>query len=331
MTDAQIEQTVKDIINKLHDPKDGFRALQRRVTLFLRANGLSDEQINKHWSETLMPRKLTKMAAKRGVPEDYSDDEKIFAITGRDVVENRFERSCGNKAKAFAYLAQDKGLDVRILVSTRMTNLIDGMVGHTVPCVKMSDEKYHAFDPALPVKNFKFIDGKIQEGAVIYHRLEDMEDTPYKIRRIMTPDDYERDFASFETALTQFVERPEKTKWKIAEIQMALNKISNPRHKKPLHGIYEFLSNMPDNELGIDVVEFRSKRGVSAIRLRVMLENDFYLIGINREYVMLRRQVDFMGDKNTKENDRFEIVQTMSPDKYMRFYHSMFIPHKQND
>lgn len=62
------------------------------------------------------------------------------------------------------------------------------MEGHTLPCVKMSDGKYHALDPQVKITksnpNVPFIQGEIREGNIIHHILPatiEEGNYPYKI------------------------------------------------------------------------------------------------------------------------------------------------------
>lgn len=143
MTDTQIIKTIHEILTRLHDPKTGFNGYRHE----LRAQKLTDNEFM-----AASRNKISEMAAKHGMAE-RSADEQRFCLTGRDIIENRHYRSCGHAAKAFCYLNSqlptDRRLDIKILLSTNIDNLMDGMRGHTVPCIQMQDGKYHAFDPQI--------------------------------------------------------------------------------------------------------------------------------------------------------------------------------------
>ncbi len=94
----------------LHDPKTGFDALRPK----LRESTKNDI--------------LNQIAAKHGATPDTPYDEKVFMLTGADIMENHIYFSCGNAAKAFCYvnstLPQDERLDVEIMITINEDNPI---------------------------------------------------------------------------------------------------------------------------------------------------------------------------------------------------------------
>ncbi len=119
-------------------------------------------------------------------------DELKFGISAENIMKYGFQFSCGNKAKAFQYVNAHPEKypnfpfktipDVKIITTTCWNNLDDGMSGHTVPCVKMADGNYYAVDPVN--QDAIFIVSKIQQGNTIYHLLNSMQNTPYRIMQI---------------------------------------------------------------------------------------------------------------------------------------------------
>lgn len=97
--------------------------------------------------------------------------------------------SCANAAAAFAYEFKNKykdpGIEICFLDTTRYTNLIDGGVGHVVPCVKLDKDNWIMVEPLIENKDnkvYKIIpDQDTAVGKSFEHLIDHHKDEPYMI------------------------------------------------------------------------------------------------------------------------------------------------------
>ena len=146
MTDQEIIATIRKILDVLHDPKTGFKAFFNE----LEAQGLKRKDVEYQQRVT---DKQYELAAKYGLTKDNDSSEVKFRLSGEDVMNCHACVSCGQAAKAFCYvnsqLPKTEQLDLKVLFSTDIEHLIDAKEGHTLPCVKLSDGKWHAIEPQI--------------------------------------------------------------------------------------------------------------------------------------------------------------------------------------
>ena len=118
-------ETIKKILEILHNPKTGFDSLRTE---------LGQEAQNQEQYDAAKEKVLNKMAARHSISMDASYEEKIFVLTGQDIVDNRICFSCGNAAKAFCYInsklheldSEYEPLpDVKIMTSIDINHLIN--------------------------------------------------------------------------------------------------------------------------------------------------------------------------------------------------------------
>ncbi len=188
-TDAERIETIKKILNILHNYK---------------SNKSEQEMLNKHNG-------------------DYND--KLFAITGKEIHDAQHAFSCGHWAKVFVYenslLPRNDQLDIKIMVSTHPDHLIDSYATHTLPCVKMADGNYYAIDPQFRRPKIPMIDTPIVVDSKIKHILPGMDGYPeYKIMALVDwKDERLYDFNKFTKMAS---ERSKKTQNIISEIDKML-------------------------------------------------------------------------------------------------------------
>ena len=146
-TDEQIIATIRKILDVLHDPKTGWQSKRDK----LRQKYKDNKEYEQAKTDLLF--EITKPY---GATEQSSKTDMDFMLTGEDVVERYFQTTCGQAAKAFCYMhdkmvksGEIEPLDLQIMMSSDVNHLMDAQIGHTLPCVKMSDGKYHAFDPQI--------------------------------------------------------------------------------------------------------------------------------------------------------------------------------------
>ena len=149
----------------------------------------------------------------------FSDMEMVekqrFQFTPEQIHKYHFMYACDQAAMAFAYenslLPESQKIpqnDIKFIISTRWNKLHNGKTGHVVPCVRMADSLYYAFDPQInpnppPTKNEKMeptirfmIPGYTEKGLrgrVIFHVLRGHDNTPYMITKdLISPKKYEQ-------------------------------------------------------------------------------------------------------------------------------------------
>lgn len=238
MTNEQKITTVKNIVTRLHNPHTGFNGLRRSVMSRLSPSELEQlkniKQANLYIHNIILEKinefELSEQKGRYYDRDDFENsilseirtalqdvkaynakhnldnlDKMKFALDGETIHKYRFYASCGNAASAFAYenSTMDNGIpesDIMFLNSTRWDHLMDGLAGHTVPYIKLSDGKCYVFDPQINPRNnseLGFIVSDIKIGDTIYHLLPGMRGVPYMVTYVQTPDEYRRKCSDF--------------------------------------------------------------------------------------------------------------------------------------
>ena len=174
MTDEQILLSLQKILDKIHDPKTGaFRNTSK-------------------WRKGL----TTIVLAKTKGINTY---DVRFDISGKDFYEKRLGdlASCTGMTKLFLYAAKDSGLDLKAVITTEIDCLNTGKsnIGHVVPAVKMSDGKYHIFEPRRHHINgdcLKMLQQSVEIGKPVFHVLNQIKDKPYEVIDIIDADQLEQ-------------------------------------------------------------------------------------------------------------------------------------------
>lgn len=164
MTDKEILESLQKVLDKIHNQTTGaFRNAQKWV------NGLT----------------ITRMAITKGIPA-Y---DVRFSISGKEFYEKKLGdlASCTGMTKLFLYAAQNSGLDLKAVITTEIDCLNAGKsnIGHVVPAVKMSDGKYHIFEPRchnVMRHDFqKMLKQSVEIGKPVFHILNSIKDKPYEV------------------------------------------------------------------------------------------------------------------------------------------------------
>lgn len=164
MTDKEILESLQKVLDKIYDPKTGaFRNAQKWV------NGLT----------------ITRLAIVKGIPAH----DVRFSISGKEFYEQKLGdlASCTGMTKLFLYVAQNSGLDLKAVITTEIDCLNAGKsnIGHVVPAVRMSDGKYHIFEPRchnVMGRNFQqMLKQPVQIGKPVFHVLNAIKDKPYEV------------------------------------------------------------------------------------------------------------------------------------------------------
>ena len=334
MQDSQIIETIKFILNKMNDPETGYRSFGNK----LHEKGLSGEKYDQAIKD-----KISEMADKYGM-KNALFDEQIFRLTGKDIVENGVSRSCGHAAKAFCYinsqLPKDRRLDVAIMISVRSDHLIDAMECHTLPCVKMSDGKYHALDPQVKMTksnpNVPFISGEIKKGNIIHHILPAIVaegNFPYKITKVLSWEEYEAKLSDFSKFLDVASERKGKVKLICGTIKSVLLQRNFSKYENEFQQVYEFCNEIKTKKLPIKVFVYKGTKGNSNKRIvfaNLELEGKWYKISLNRNYLFLHLQEDINNFESRSQ--KFVLEQQLSPSEYMKEYekYMMMTKNKEN-
>ncbi|MBE6460487.1 MAG: hypothetical protein E7007_01090 [Alphaproteobacteria bacterium] len=171
------------------------------------------------------------------VREALNDKPYIFMKYG-------ISTSCANAAGAFAYEFKNKykdpGIEICFIDTTRYTNLIDGGVGHVVPCVRLDEYNWIMVEPLIKNKDnkvYKIIpDQDMAFGKSFEHLIDHHKGEPYMIVNISNtlPTDHEaflRECSRVKLKdAIKFLSKVEKEgRWssKMQEIKRELNILSN--------------------------------------------------------------------------------------------------------
>ena len=354
MTDEQIKQRITQILQILHDPKIGFNGLfndvKEEYLAELRKKIDRNKEPERYVAErdklfaelrpALEPgkrKKVKEMAiALNPAMADATYDEQKFALTGESIMKNRLYVSCGNAAKAFCYVdqhlsdyipgSQNGLLDTQIMFSTDPERLIDGMSGHTLPCVKMSDGKYHALDPQIPVDKenpqLPFIQDEIVVGGNINHILPSIAKNgrPYKIMKIVTPKELETTYLDFGKFLEATTSRTGKTGVICKSLSATLKKLNLKQYRKmgAAKLVYEFSKAYQDLPDDLDVLVYSDKENNIVPFFRAQLNGQWYNVRMDADYLSLNRhdtvqELDYDGRK-------LHLIKQLSPSEYIKEY-----------
>ena len=232
-TDEQIIATVRKILDVLHDPDKGFNAFREE----LRNKKLSEKEY-----EQAIIDKQYEIAAKYGLTKENNESEVKFRLSGKDVMDNHLYVSCGQAAKAFCYvnslLPKEEQLDLKVLFSTDIEHLIDAMEGHTLPCVQLSDGKWHAIEPQIkPDKNkqpgFEFVCDDVKVGGEIWHQLPKIKEKgrPYQITKILTPEEQLSIYSDFSKFLEASMVHQGEIAFVCSGLRMMLQNLNSGKNR----------------------------------------------------------------------------------------------------
>ena len=317
-TDKQIIATVRKILDALHDPNTGFNAFRKE---------LREQHLKKDEYEQRIVDKEYELAEKYGLTKDNNKDEVKFKLTGKDVMDSRLYVSCGQAAKAFCYvnsqLPKDEQLDLKILFSTDIEHLIDAKEGHTLPCVKLSDGKWHAIEPQIqPEKDkqpgFQFVCDDVKVGGEIWHQLKSIKEKgrPYQITKIVTPEEHATTYSDF----GKFLEASMVIKGKLGFVCSGLRLIlqnKNPgQYKNSKRQIYEICKALNGNNSAVKVWFFTRGKD-TAYRIGIEYDGVYYDMNPTAKYLSFSKVV---GNDFKFNEPGFKLTQTLTPAEYIKFY-----------
>ena len=317
-TDAQIIATVRKILDILHDPNTGFNAFRKE---------LREKNLKKDEYEQAIVDKEYELAAKYGKTRANNHSEIKFSLSGKDVMDSRLYVSCGQAAKAFCYvnsiLPKDEQLDLKVLFSTDVEHLIDAKEGHTLPCVKLSDGKWHAIEPQIqPEKDkqpgFQFVCDDVKVGGEIWHQLKSIKEKgrPYQITKIVTPEEHATTYSDF----GKFLEASMVHKGKIGFVCSSLKLIlknKNPGQYKPSYRqIYEICKELDGKNSSVKIWVFTRGENI-ACRIGIEDAGVRYDMDPTLQYLSLRKVV---GNDFKFNEPGFELTQTLTPEEYVKEY-----------
>ncbi|MCQ2599611.1 MAG: hypothetical protein MJ187_04555 [Alphaproteobacteria bacterium] len=306
-TDEYIVATVRKILDVLHDTKTGFNAFR---------NELKKQHLKRNEYEKRIIDKQYELGEKYGLTHENSINEVKFRLTGKDVMASGLYVSCGQAAKAFCYvnsqLPKEQQLNLKVLFSTDTDHLIDAMAGHTLPCVKLSDGKWHAIEPQIkPEKEypgFQFVCDNVQVGDDIWHQLSVIkaQGRPYKITKIVTPQEHENVYSDFGNFLDVSMVHTGKMKFICSALKIALQ-----NHKKSNNGkkqIYDICKALNCDLSSVKVLAFIKNEKIS-YKIAIELDGIFYYVNPNVQYLSLRKIYGF--DEWCNENG-YKLQKTMA-------------------
>ena len=320
-SDEQIIATIRKILDTLHDPNNGFNAFR---------NELRKQQLTKQEYEQRIVDKEYEIAAKYGMTKQNGRDEIKFRLSGQDVMDNHLYVSCGQAAKAFCYvnsqLPKDEQLNLKVLFSTDIEHLIDAKEGHTLPCVKLSDGKWHAIEPQIkPNKEypgFNFVCDDVKAGGEIWHLLESIKKKgrPYLITKIVTPQEQLDTYSDFGKFLQASMVHKGKMALICSALKVILRNIKPEQYKNDgAQLIYKICKALKEKELPIKVLSFINNGKFSYI-IAIEADNAYYDINPTVQYLSL---IKCKTPDNFKFNEPgYKLQKIMSPKDYITEYES---------
>lgn len=271
---------------------------------------------------------------KSKVFEKYSGDgnEKLFQVTGDVAYENKLAISCGMFAKVFCYCNSvmepiDQKLEVQVMMSLHPESLIDGMRGHTLPCVKMGEGKnarWYAIEPNPNiVKNcpkhekypdIPFIMDEIKVGNTIHHILKGM--IPYEIIKTVPWETHNK--MSFGKFLKTVSKRNKLTKMSVGIIETILKQIN--KGEQPGR-IYDFCKCLDNRSLPIMVISAQNAKHCF-YALVIKIDGDLYYFMPNHTYLMLHKfkKLENGNYLDIANNEEYTIKEKCTPKKYVQLF-----------
>lgn len=321
MSDEQIKQTIKKILGILHDPETGWNAARYAMH--------KKYKDNKSYNHAKFEY-VRNIVRKYGITDRTTLTEMWFMMSGKDVVENHLQETCGQAAKAFCYvnstLPKSEQLDLKIMMSTDMEHLMDASIGHTLPCVKMSDGKYHAFDPQICLTDkqpdVQIIESEIKKGNVIYHLLEGITGRPYKIMAVMSWPEYEKKISDFGNFLVVSVDRSSKAKMITGAITNVLKTMNFTNSIR--QDIYTFCREIQNTNLPIQVASYSMGNGKNqySFVLTVKLDGVLYYFIPYHTYLYMHKLEDLGNNKflDLDGNREYNMISGYTPAEYIKWF-----------
>lgn len=168
-----------------------------------------------------------------------ADDEMRFAFTPEQIQKYNYGYGCHHFAMGFINTNQSLPLkdkipkeDIKLILTTRWDHLHDGKDGHVVPCIKMEDGFYYAFEPQiLPQKSkIQFIIPGYSEnvkGQAIFHLLRHGKGNPYMITTdLISLDDYMKYFGNHEDFIKKYSTVKKKEAKSFLERQITIGNLT---------------------------------------------------------------------------------------------------------
>ena len=291
--------------------------------------------------------------------------ERIFAISGKDVYESGYNWSCGTLAKDFCYvnanlhkilkelkthksfkqdiekLEQDIGplenieplKELQVMISTHPEHLIDGMMGHTLPCVKMDDGKWYAIEPNVKstVANYPqhpkypgipLIMDEIKVGNNIHHIFKGI-DVPYEIRSVLPWSEYEK--LGFSGALKCFYKHDKNTQMLFGLIETVLKSIDLTKKEGKMYDFCKKIhhSKMPITIMGVTCGKYK----FSVITINI--NGDLYYFMPTHSYPMMHK-IEINGDIVISGKEKWNIIWQQTPKEYIKSYEDYLNQSLQN-
>lgn len=325
-TDEQVIATIRDILDILHDSEKGFNAFRKE----LRSQGLktNDEQ-----KQPIIDKEL-ELATKYGMTKENDADEIKFRLSGKDVMDSHLYVSCGQAAKAFCYvnsqLPKEKQLDLKVLFSTDIEHLVDAKEGHTLPCVQLSDGKWHAIEPQIqPKKNeqpgFEFVCDDVKVGGEIWHTLPDIKKKgrPYQITKIVTPEEQATTYSDFGKFLEASMVHKGDLAFLCPAIKLVLQNNNFGQYKDSNKQIYEFckaLSNKKSH--AIQVLVFSDGKRFNCMPC-IKDKDEYYGINLKKKYLSFWKGGNLEQSKEKFCQPGYTFQKVVSPEEYIKEYEDL--------
>lgn len=174
MTDKEIVKSLQDILDKIHNTD---------TCIF----------------QNLSPIEKQELEHKFAVIHNSTIRDVRFNLSGQEIFEQKLGDliSCTGMTKVFLYAAKNSRLDLKAVITTETECLNNGLSnnGHVVPAVKMSDGKYHIFEPraknAMGINFQKMLSQPVVVGNNVFHILNSIKDKPYEVIDIITAEQLE--------------------------------------------------------------------------------------------------------------------------------------------
>lgn len=320
-SDEQIIATVRKILDILHDPNTGFNAFRKE----LRNQGLKTDDEQK---QPIVDKEL-ELAEKYGLTKENDADEIKFRLSGKDVMDSHLYVSCGQAAKAFCYansqLPKEEQLDLKVLFSTDIEHLIDAKEGHTLPCVKLSDGKWHAIEPQIqPEKDkqpgFEFVCDDVKVDGEIWHTLPGIKKKgrPYQITKIVTPEEQATTYSDFGKFLEASMVHKGKLAFLCPTIKLILQSNNLGQYKDSNKQIYEFCKALSaKNNPSIQILVFSDGKRFSCMPC-IKEKDEFYGLNLKKKYLSFWKGGDLEQSKEKFAQAGYTFQKVVSPEEYIK-------------
>ena len=194
-----------------------------------------------------------------------------------------------------------------------------------MPCVKLSDGKWHAIEPQIqPEKDkqpgFQFVCDDVKVGGEIWHQLKSIKEKarPYQITKIVTPEEQATTYSDFGKFLEASMVHKGKLAFLCPTIKLILQSNNLGQYKDSNKQIYEFCKALSDkNNPSIQILVFSDGKRFSCMPC-IKEKDEFYGLNLKKKYLSFWKGGDLEQSKEKFGLSGYTFQKVVSPEEYIK-------------